>query len=479
MSQLALRQISFHDPDGVVFTVENRVLRRASQRAGLRLRRFLETPLAAALVQDGVLPATRELSPEESADFRPKHCVDDNCIWFEHDSVPFVSYAHEWIPEMLLDAAQLTVSLAKRLQVVGWDIKDASTNNIVFRGTCPVFVDLCSIVERRLDQPYWWPKGQFERHFILPLMAYVFRGLSPDKIHLSHLDGLDPANLYSLLGIEKWTTALALKHCTLPALLATKRLIRQSSISAIIDPQACTMAQSWQLRSLENSMAAISGRLPQPVSNWHSYTAERCHYTQQALDCKRKIVGIWLREYSPTTVLDIGANTGEFSVLAAANGARVYALEKDIDSARIAYASAKSSGADCQILLQDIGSPSPAMGWRQAEKKSLGQRIEGNIDCILALALIHHWLISAAIPLDEIVAQLALWTRRYLIIEYVAPEDSMFQMLCRQRQVDYSWLNEAVFRERLQAAFSIIAEADLGTSTRTLFFCERHPWLTA
>lgn len=473
---MVLKQISFHDPDGAVFDAGDRVLRRVSTKAAIRLRNFLATTLATDLVRDGLLPATHELSLKDIGSLEGRTDLrgeTDIYAWFAHDKVPFVSYAHEWVPEMLLDAAQMTVTLAQRLHKAGWDLKDATSSNVVFRGTSPIFVDLCSIVERATTQPYWWPKGQFERHFILPLLAYSSRGLSPAKIHFSHADGLDPESLYNMLGTDKWTTGLALKHCTLPVLLAARRWHpHQSAKDEGISPDVCMAMQSWQLRSLEKSLTSIRRKLPKPKSNWHTYTEERGHYSHSALGNKRQVVDRWLQTYKPSTVLDVGGNTGEFSQLAAAAGASVYALEKDVDSARVAHFRAKEYGFNCQVLLQDIANPSPAMGWRQAEKKSLDQRVKSQVDCVLALALVHHWLVSSSIPLHEIVMQLSRWTLNLLVIEYISPNDPMFQTLSMQRKLDFSWLNREVFTQSLSTDFSILEEITL-ESNRVLFLCER------
>lgn len=469
-------QISFHDPDGAVFLIDNLIFRRVKVNVADRLRKFLETKIANDLINEGLIPKTQELSHQdiEALMLKIKIIGDaDEYTWFSHEKIPFVSYAHEWVPEMLLDAAQMTVSLVQRLHKAGWDLKDATSSNVVFRGTSPVFVDLCSIVERVTTQPYWWPKGQFERHFILPLLAYLSCGLSPAKIHFSYADGLDPESLYDILGTDRWTSGLALKHCTLPVLLTARRWDpHQSTKGEGMSPDVCMAMQSWQIRSIEKSLISIRHKLPKPKSNWHTYTAERNHYSNQDLTSKRQVIKRWLQTYKPSTVLDVGANSGEFSQLAAAEGASVYALEKDVDSARVAHIRAKEYGYDCQVVLQDIANPSPAMGWRQVEKKSLDQRVNCQVECVLALALVHHWLASSLIPLPEIVMQLTRWTKSHLIIEYISPNDPMFETLSKQRKLDFSWINREVFIKKLSADFLILEEVSLETQ-RILFLCER------
>ena len=467
-----LQQISFHDPEGHVFKINGRILRQVSLQAGYRLQKFLGTQLATDLIKDKLIPATRVLELEDLSAIGIS--TDQGAhLWFEHQKIQFVSYAYEWVPEMLLAAAELTLNLVKRLHADGWDLKDASAHNVVFDGTLPIFIDLTSIIERK-SAPYWWPKGQFERHFILPLIAYVYRALPPDRIHFFKNDGLDPYSLSGLLGIQKWITKLGLKHCAIPLLLTTyisSKKLNRSTKSHDMNAQASDVALAWHFRSLAKSLRTIRTKLPAPESNWLNYTCAREHYKNDSLSEKLQIVVDWLKILRPATVLDLGANTGEFSLIAAVNGARVISFENDIDSARLAYANAQELKSDCQIFLQDLGNPSPPMGWRQVERKSIDQRLDGEIDCVFALAILHHWLVSSGIPLDEVLAQLSNWTQSYLIIEYIPPTDEMFLFLCEQRRIDFSWLNSTEFESKLEIYFNIINISQLKKSGRILYSC--------
>ena len=447
-------QISFHDPEGHVFEVDGRLIRGVSPKVGIRIKNFYSTQLALDLVKENWIPATWALTASEM----PANFIenpDRDLVWFEHKKIHFISYAHEWVPEMLLAAAELTLDLAERLHAVGWDLKDASASNVVFNGTAPVFVDICSIIERRQDQPYWRPKGQFERHFILPLMAYIYRNLPPNHIHLSNSDGLNPLEISSLLGFKRWTNILGVKHCAIPVLLSKSIKSKTYNGLEVTDSKVNSIAQQWQLNSIKASLKIIKGKLRPHATNWHTYTRERCHYSSKSIFEKREKVSKWIGAVSPCTVLDLGANTGEFSILASKLATRVIALEKDLDSARLAYNFAKGEGSNIQVVLQDIGNPSPSLGWRNMEKKSLVHRISGEIDCVLALALLHHWLVTAGIPLNEILSSLAQWTKKHLIIEYIPPDDVMFQLLCTQRELNYGWLTKSEFELKVKEFFVI------------------------
>jgi hypothetical protein len=467
-------QISFHDPDGAVIALGERILRRTTAVAGERLRRFLATDLAAALQAEGWLVATKPIERPEDV---PIHLnLGQGDCWFEHTRLDMVSYAHEWVPEMLIAAAERTLQLALRLRQVGWDLKDGSASNVVFAGTHAVFVDLCSVVERRDDTPSWWPAGQFERHFLLPLMAYLRHGLAPDQLHRSNPDGLSPEQLFRMGGWARWFSPLLLRHCTLPTLAA--RASQASLDAQAVGPERAEVnrvAQNWQLRTLGRSLRSLAKRLPVANSDWRRYTSTRHHYVDEALVAKRRAVESWVAHHRPAVVLDLGANTGEFSVVCSSLGARVVALERDLASARTAFTAFRREAPDALVMVQDLTQPSPAMGWRYAERRSLAERLEGQVDCVLCLALVHHLLVGGALPLEEIVAALARLTRRLAVIEFVGPDDPVFRKISRQRGLVFDDLDLAAFLRALSACFQVLEQRQLPGTTRVLVLCERKP----
>jgi hypothetical protein len=113
------------------------------------------------------------------------------------------------------------------------------------------------------------------------------------------------------------------------------------------------------------------------------------------------------------------------------------------------------------------------LGGRGLEKLSLDKRVTDSVDLILALAILHHLLVSSAIPLTEIIDQLADWTSHFLIIEYIPPQDPMFQKIAGHRSVDFSWLTNGLFESALKTRFEILNEKQLDQSVRKIFYCRK------
>ena len=178
-----------------------------------------------------------------------------------------------------------------------------------------------------------------------------------------------------------------------------------------------------------------------------------------------------LNELRPATVLDVGANTGEFSAMAAACGAEVVALERDADAAeRIARVSA-AKGLKIQTIHADLARPTPAVGWENRESSALLPRLEGQFDVVMLLAVIHHLLLLEQIPLRAIMELCHRLTKRFAVVEWVPATDSMFVSLMRGRDALYGSLSEDDLVASSNGLFTVLRRDVLGNG-RVLLLLE-------
>ena len=126
-------------------------------------------------------------------------------------------------------------------------------------------------------------------------------------------------------------------------------------------------------------------------------------------------------------MLDLGANDGTYSRLAAEHARYVVACEFDEGVVDRFYRQLRAEGERRILpLVMDLANPSPGIGWRGRERASLEQR--GPADAALALAVIHHLAIGRNVPLPDVVDWLAALGRR-VVVEFVDPADPMAQRL--------------------------------------------------
>jgi hypothetical protein len=120
-------------------------------------------------------------------------------------------------------------------------------------------------------------------------------------------------------------------------------------------------------------------------------------------------------------------------------------------------------------LLIDLGNPSPALGWAHTERRSLLDR--RSADTVLALALLHHLVISRNIPLVAVADFLARLAPA-LVIEFVPSDDPMASRLLATRK-DFGGYTVDGFRSAFTLPFEILDEARIVGTKRTLFRMRR------
>ena len=158
------------------------------------------------------------------------------------------------------------------------------------------------------------------------------------------------------------------------------------------------------------------------------------NYTADHFDAKQRFVGEALQEFPAKRVLDVGCNTGHFSAIAARSGAKVVGLDYDPVVLGDVWRNAREQKLEILPLAVNVTRPSPGTGWRNEECSSFLDRARGKFDAVLMLAVIHHMLVTERVPLADIIDLAAELTTNILVIEFVAPDDTMFQRLTRGRE---------------------------------------------
>jgi hypothetical protein len=211
---------SFRDPDGYCAVRNGRVFRFVYSHAVDRVRQLIESEFFADLVRSNKVPRTWVLPPTGQAAFEvpagPDASATKTALVLEQERIPFVSYPHEWCPEMLYAAGQLTLELQLDALRHGLMLKDATPFNVQFHGSRPVFVDILSFVARPSGTAIWPAYAQFIRTFVLPLFENARFGLGTHSIFLARPDGLAPGDVYCKLSWIGRLRPAALKVVSIP-----------------------------------------------------------------------------------------------------------------------------------------------------------------------------------------------------------------------------------------------------------------------
>jgi len=190
---------------------------------------------------------------------------------------------------------------------------------------------------------------------------------------------------------------------------------------AILSGASRSDAQSKETNSDERTIHRLEAPHAGGV-HWGEYEGQNS-YAAEERDLKHRVVQDFVRRHQPKRLLDIGCNAGEYAEAALAAGAQsVVGFERDGPAVHRAAERAMRLQAPFLPLQIDIQNPSPALGWANAERLALRDRL--HCDALLCLALIHHLGLAEGVPLERILPELVSWAPRGLI-EFVPREDPM------------------------------------------------------
>ena len=158
------------------------------------------------------------------------------------------------------------------------------------------------------------------------------------------------------------------------------------------------------VRRMRKLVAASHGRRARPPGPDTGRTT--ADTTTDEIQAKERFVAAAAERVKPRLAWDLGTNDGAFARIVAPHAQYVVASDFDHETVEHLYQALKAQG-DTKILplVVDLTDPSPARGWRGAERQTLEQR--GRPDLTLSLALIHHLSITRNVPVAEVVDWLA------------------------------------------------------------------------
>ena len=379
--------------------------------------------------------------------------------------VPFISYPYEWGWAQLRDAALATLSIQAAALVEGMTLRDASAFNVTFHRGRPVMLDTTSLGIYEPGTP-WVAYRQFCQHFLAPLALMSYRDQRLGRLQRSYLDGIPLDLAASLLPARAKARPGIAMHVRMHA----------GSQRRHEDDDAPARVKSFSGRAFEglvDSLRSSVRSLPEPTgdSAWRDYYLQAEHYSDQAAKRKEELVAGWLDALAPSSVWDLGANTGHFSELATTRGIDTVALDFDPSCVDELYRSAAArEDRHMTAVVMDLTNPTPGIGWGGHERTSLEERAPA--DLILALAVVHHLAIANNVPLAMILDWFAR-LGRHAIVEFVPKHDQKVQRLLRDRDDIFDGYSIDGFEAAAQVGFRIGDREAIGDSGRVLYLLER------
>lgn len=350
----------------------------------------------------------------------------------EHERLT-ISYPSEWSPSMLRDVTLLQLDLWIALRRVGLTLKDAIPTNYLFRGATPILVDILSIVPTdQIAEEQWLvglARGGSLTEAILRIMFIPYFGIPLLLAAAGDIVGARRSIAKCIDPNGPRDSARAMLHSKSSLhrrLQALWRFMRLRRIARARDDDR-------SLRKLRHFVA----RLPvvpadRGYLNYYASKGEAFDYVDPgAWQPKQRSVADVLRRVAPRTVLDLGANTGWFSILAVRSGASVVATDVDVACVDALYRKALAEGLPLLPLHLTFGELEQSVTGVDASHAKAGPnaplspsaRLKS--DLVLCLGLLHHLTLGEGRTLGEALDTLRALTERACLVEFIALDDPL------------------------------------------------------
>lgn len=441
---------SFRDPDSSLSYDNSYYYRWISLNYEKHFNHFIDSGLKERLLLEGfILPFV------EIIDDTPEAGVSSRVL--RTDVLPFVSYPYEWSFSQFKEAALLTLKINQLALEYGMILKDASMFNVQFIGCKSVFIDLSSFEIYEQNTP-WKAYYQFSKHFYGPLFLAAKKNIILPKLLQYFIDGIPLKEVVSLCSWYDFLNSGAFLHLYLHA-KGEGKIVISSKENIVTKKQLSNI-----FTHLESAITNLTIKQKQTV--WDTYNQNN-NYEIESQQHKVEIIKGFLDQIEVTKALDIGSNDGLYSQLLADRG--MYTLVVDIDEFAIDRAFKRQHNL-IHPLQMNLVNPTPATGWINCERKSFWERC--NVDVIQALAIVHHLVITHDISFEEIAKKLARHTK-YLIIEFIDPDDSQAEILLQNKPHHKLNYNQINFEIGFNSYFNLIDKKSILETKRKLFCYER------
>ena len=452
---------SYRDPRGYVFHYDGAILRTILPSAKADYESIRDKGIIAESIEEGFLVDTEELDKCSI----PASLTDATYI-VRHFKIPLISYPYEWSFYQLKEAALHHLKFQMFLLERDAVLRDASAYNIQFIGSRPVFIDLLSIAPYK-EGDYWLAHSQFCEQFLNPLLLRALKGFTHNGWFRGNLDGIYTRDLAKILSLKDKMSWNVFSQVTLQAYLEAAALKKPNKATSQAQSRKPfpRKAYSGFLTQLYNWINKLE---PKDIGKtvWGEYASDNTYFNEEA-DKKRLIVQLFAEEHKFDKLIDLGCNTGDYSIVVLNSGVK-FVVGYDFDSKAVdqAFLRSQKQGLNFLPLYLDAANPSPNQGWRQAER--LGFQERNMADGIIALAFIHHLAIAKNIPLDQIVNWITCIAPRGLI-EFVPKSDITVGKMLALREDIFSDYSEENFIKILSSKVNIISSQLISSSGRKIF----------
>ena len=380
--------------------------------------------------------------------------------------IPFQSYPFEWSYTQWRKTILAYLRINHIALKYGMILKDATPYNFYLIGGKAVMFDTSSFMFFN-ENDSWIAYRQFCEEFLSPVALMHYNGAEWSKLTMANLRGIPLSFVSKQLPIKSWLNLTTLLHIHLHSKYSGNNESKE------IENKKNKGFTLEKIKSLQKMIFNALSKWEKPhqfTNHWSTYY-ENDIESQEYLKDKEATIRKWLEIIKPKSILDLGANTGKFSFIAAEYSERVISIEVDEKCVDEIEEKISIKNSNVFTLLGNVAKPSPTIGFLNSGTESIYKR--GCSDVVLGLALVHHLHISNRLSFEQISLLFASFTNVNLIVEFIPISDNKVRILLKDKIINLFNYNEIHFTNSLSRNFNLIEAISLKDTGRRLFLFEK------
>jgi hypothetical protein len=382
--------------------------------------------------------------------------------------IPFQSLPFEWSYNSWKKAILTYLRINILSLKYGMILKDATPYNFIQNGGDAIMIDTSSFKFFK-NNDSWTAYRQFCEEFLSPISLIYYKGSEWSKHTMPYINGLDLSFVSRQLPLKSWFELPILINIHLHSKFLTKRTLKNKRQS---QNRGFTIDEISFFQKIIYKTIFKWSKINYNNNNlWYNYYESNFENTTY-LQKKEQIIRTWLNEIKPKSVLDLGANTGKFSFIAAEYSNWVISLENEISCVEeIESQILNMKIRNVFTVIGNIVQPAPGLGILNKEISGLYKRI--NVDLVLVLAVIHHLYITNLLDFRQIGEILNCFDCKYLIVEFISREDLKVRDLLVNKNVNINSYNINEFITKISEWFYIKEIIHLNNTERSLILIQK------
>lgn len=374
----------------------------------------------------------------------------------EHEYISPISYSHEWSPRMFNDYVLFMADMIKALAQIGLGLGDGHTLNATIHNGAFLFLDFGAII---CEMTKGVTLIEYINTHIIPLLLFYKGQMDKAYLYLKN-----PGIQYTLADIRGYLDDR-----------------EQLFVEKLYDDILYLSTQEDLIKYIDNLVDGINS-----ISNsiattkWMGYQNDEWDWSSDREKWSKKMTNVinMIEFIQPKSIVDLAGNMGWYGTYY--HSYVDYSVIIDLDCNCVDYLWNKVRVDDItNVIPIKMSICSPTLGYYRDEmisstaivpwRQSAIKRFKS--DLVLALAIMHHLVFSQQLTFEEVIEQVLMFSKRYIIIEFIEKTD---QYIWNFKKEGFEWYTKENFEKILSSRCKILStNVSTPEKTRTIYLCEK------